>query len=123
MEQCKISKLSNNSTVSEFLTKKCVEENDLTGSQYSVYKNIGFKTFMLRSDLCDYSYVYIVVKWKKLLKVLLLLTEEIKSKTSRILLHLNYRFQKLITHLYTMQKMLILLCRCMICENIATIIL
>ena len=31
-------------------------------SQYSVNKSIGFKTPMLRSDLCDYSDAYIVVK-------------------------------------------------------------
>ena len=30
--------------------------------QYSVNKNIRFKTYMLRSDLCDYSDACIVVK-------------------------------------------------------------
>ena len=29
---------------------------------YSINKNIGFKTPMLRSDLCDHSDVYIAVK-------------------------------------------------------------
>ena len=36
--------------------------NDLSSRQYSVNKNIRFKTSMLKSDLCDYSDVYIVVK-------------------------------------------------------------
>ena len=34
----------------------------LTSSQYSVNKNIRFKTLMLKSNLCDYSDVYILVK-------------------------------------------------------------
>ena len=38
------------------------EVNYLSGGQYSVNKNIKFKTPMIRSDLCDYSDVYIVVK-------------------------------------------------------------
>ena len=62
MEQYKISKLLSNSTVSKFVAKKWVEVNDLSSDQYSVYKNIKFKTSMLRSDLCDYSDAYIVVK-------------------------------------------------------------
>ena len=36
--------------------------NDLSSGQYSVNKNISFKTSMLRSDLCDYSDAHIVVK-------------------------------------------------------------
>ena len=51
MEQYKISKLLNDLTV-----------NDLSNGQYSINKNIRFKTSMLRSDLCDYSDVYIFVK-------------------------------------------------------------
>ena len=39
-----------------------IELIDLLNGQYSVKKNIWFKTSMLRSDLCDYSDVYIVVK-------------------------------------------------------------
>ena len=42
--------------------KKCFEVNDLSSSQYYVNKNIRFKTSMLRSDFCDYSDAYIVVK-------------------------------------------------------------
>ena len=38
---------------------------NLEGLQY--YKQIRFKTSMLRSDMCDYSDAYIVVKGKELL--------------------------------------------------------
>ena len=36
--------------------------NDLLGGQYSVNKNIRFKTSILRSDLCDYNDAYIAAK-------------------------------------------------------------
>ena len=49
MEHYKVSKLINDSTV-------------LPSGHYSASKNIRFKTSMLRSDLCDYSNAYIVVK-------------------------------------------------------------
>ena len=56
-------KLLNDLTVSKFVTKNWMEVNDLSSDQYSVNKNM-FKTSMLRSDLCDYSDAYIVVKEK-----------------------------------------------------------
>ena len=62
MEHYKIFKLLNDSTVSKFMTKIWVEVNDLSSGHYSVNKNIRFKTSMLKSDLCDYSDAYIVVK-------------------------------------------------------------
>ena len=62
MEHYKISKLLNDSTVSKFVTKKWVKVNDLSSGDYSINKNIRFKTSMLRSYLCDYSDAYIVVK-------------------------------------------------------------
>ena len=45
MEQYKISKLLNSSSVSKFVTEKWVEVNDLSSSQYSINKNIRFKTY------------------------------------------------------------------------------
>ena len=39
-----------------------IEVKDLAGGQYSVNKNIRFKTPMIRSNLCNYSDAYIVVK-------------------------------------------------------------
>ena len=62
MKNYKISKFRNDSAVSKFVTRKWIEVNDLSGSQYSVNKNITSKTPMLRSDLCDYIDAFIVVK-------------------------------------------------------------
>ena len=61
MEHYEISKLLNGPTVSKFVTKKWVKVN-LSSGQYSVNKNIRFKTSMFRPYLCDYSNAYIVVK-------------------------------------------------------------
>ena len=62
MEHYKISKLLNYSTASKFVTKTSIEVNDLSGSQYSVNKNIKFKTPAVRSCLRDYSNAYILEK-------------------------------------------------------------
>ena len=62
MEHYKISTLLNDSIVIKFVTMKWVEVNDLSSGQYSVKKNIKFKTSMLRSDVCDYSATYIGLK-------------------------------------------------------------
>ena len=48
--------------MSKFATRKWIELNYLSGGQYFVDKNVRFETPLLRSDLCDYSYVYTVVK-------------------------------------------------------------
>ena len=51
--------------VPTFITKKWVEVHDQSGSaddRYKPTKQISFKTSMLRSDLCDFSDAYIVVK-------------------------------------------------------------
>ena len=42
----------------------------------------------------------------------IILTKEIKSLLSRIMIHLDHTYQKLIARLQTMQKILVLLCRC-----------
>ena len=62
MEHYNISKLLNDSTVTNLLQNKWVEVNNLSIAQRSVNKNIRFKTSVLRSDLYDYSDAYIVVK-------------------------------------------------------------
>ena len=54
MEHCKICKLLNDSTVSTFVAKNG-SKHYLSSGQYSVNKNIKFKTFVLKSDLYDYS--------------------------------------------------------------------
>ena len=47
---------------SKFRTKNWVEINDDVRGVYSPNKQIRFKTAMLRSSLCNYSDVYILVK-------------------------------------------------------------
>ena len=59
-----ITKLLNSSTVSQFVTRKWNEVNDLSSDQFFANKNITLKTLMLRSDLCDYSDGYIVLLLK-----------------------------------------------------------
>ena len=49
----------------KFITKKWIEnhdQSDCAKNRYKPSKQIRFKTFMVRSDLCDYSDAYIVVK-------------------------------------------------------------
>ena len=45
-----------------FVTKKWIEVYDQSEGNYDVNKEIRIKTSMLRSDLCDFSDPYIVVK-------------------------------------------------------------
>ena len=45
-----------------FVTKKLINVYDQLEKNYNVNKEIRIKTPMLRSDLCDFSDVYIVVK-------------------------------------------------------------
>ena len=46
-----LKKLLSDSTASKFVTRKWIEVNDLSGSQYSVNKNLRFKTTFVRSNL------------------------------------------------------------------------
>ena len=51
--------------VPRFVTKKWIDVHDQSGSaedRYKPSKQIRFKTSTLRSDLCDFSDAYIVVK-------------------------------------------------------------
>ena len=69
MEYQKITNLLGNTSnkVSRFITKKWIEVHDQSGNaenRYNPNKQIRFKISMLRSDLCDYSDAYIVVKGK-----------------------------------------------------------
>ena len=45
-----------------YVTKKWIEVYDQSRKNYNPNKEIRIKTLMLRSDLCDFSYAYIVVK-------------------------------------------------------------
>ena len=64
MEYQKITNLLGNmpDKVPRFITKKWIEVHDQSGETYNTKKQIRFKTSMLRSDLCDFSDAYIVVK-------------------------------------------------------------
>ena len=64
MEYQKITNLlgSTSDKVSRFITKKWIEVRNQPGGAYHTNKQIRFKTPMPRSDLCDYSDAYIVVK-------------------------------------------------------------
>ena len=64
MEYQKIANLldSASNKPSKFRTKNWVEINDDIRGAYSTNKQIRFKVAMLRSSLCDYSDVYILVK-------------------------------------------------------------
>ena len=53
---------SDDKKFSKFITKKWIEFYDQLEKNYSPNKKIRIKTSMLRSDLCDYSNSYIVVK-------------------------------------------------------------
>ena len=64
MEYQKITNLLGNilDKVPRFITKIWIQVYDQSADSYNTNKKIRFKTSMLRSDLCDYSDAYIVVK-------------------------------------------------------------
>ena len=65
MEYQKIANLLDNNLSnqpSKFRTKNWVEINDESKESYSANSDIRFKTTMLRSNLCDYTDAYILVK-------------------------------------------------------------
>ena len=53
---------SDDKDLPRFVTKKWIEIYDQSEGNYNVNKEIRIKTSMLRSDLCDFSDAYIVVK-------------------------------------------------------------
>ena len=53
---------SDDKDLPSFVTKKWIEVYDQWEKNYNVNKEIRIKTSMLRSDLCDFSDAYIVVK-------------------------------------------------------------
>ena len=53
---------SDDKDLPRFVTKKWIEVYDQSEGNYNVNKEIRIKTSMLRSDLCDFSDVYIVAK-------------------------------------------------------------
>ena len=57
-----LDRTSDDKYLPKFVTKKQIEVSDQSRRNYNVNKEIRIKTSMLRSDLCDYSDAYIVVK-------------------------------------------------------------
>ena len=53
---------SDDKDLPRYVTKKWIEVYDQSEKNYNVNKEIRFKTSMLRSDLCDFSDAYIVLK-------------------------------------------------------------
>ena len=53
---------SDNKDLPKFVSKKWIEVYDQSEGNYNVNKEIRIKISMLRSDLCDYSNAYTVVK-------------------------------------------------------------
>ena len=53
---------SDNKDLPKFVTNKWIEVFDQSEKNYNVNKEIRIKTPMFRSDLCDFSDVYIIVK-------------------------------------------------------------
>ena len=53
---------SDNKDLPRYVTKKWIEVYDQSEKNYNPNKKIRIKTQMLRSDLCDFSDAYIVVK-------------------------------------------------------------
>ena len=54
--------ISDDTDLPRFVTKKLIEVYDQSGRDYRINKEIRIKTPMLRSDFCDFSDAYIVVK-------------------------------------------------------------
>ena len=80
--------------VPRFITKKWGEVHDQSGSADDTYKpskQIRFKTSVLRSDLCDYSDAYIVLKEKISITSPVCMT---KNQLLKIMFHLLLVFQK-----------------------------
>ena len=51
-----------NKDLPRFVTKKWIEIYDQSEKNYNINKEIRIKTSMLRSDLCDFTDAYIIVK-------------------------------------------------------------
>ena len=62
-------------------------------------KNIRFKTSMLRSDFCDYSDAYIVVKRTITVEGNNVAKTRNKKFTFKDMLHFDHAYQKSVTHL------------------------
>ena len=112
--------ISDNKDLPTFVTKKWIEVYDKSEGNYNVNKEIRIKTSMLRSDLCDFSGAYIVVKGnitvtkKKLLLMTLMhriiqpLTQLLRILQIIMLLAIKNSFLKTMHHLsIAFQKLMV----------------
>ena len=94
---------SDDKVLARFVTKKWVEVYDQSEKNCNVNKEIRIKTSMLKSDLCDYSDAYVVVKG-----TITILRPNVTKKTKVLRLkamhHLSIVFQKLMVKKLIMQK-------------------
>ena len=118
---------SDDKELPRFVTKKWIEVFDQSEKNYSPNKEIRTKTSMLRSDLCDFSDVYNVVKGNIIVDKKTFTANDFnapnntevnvtatnnennsafgeKSCFLKIMLHLSTAFQKLMEGKLTMQK-------------------
>ena len=86
---------SDDKDMPRFFTKKWIEVYDQSEKNYNVNKEIRIKTPMLRSDLCDFSDVYIVVKGDITLEGDGDANKHNKNLVFKILCHLLIASQKL----------------------------
>ena len=94
---------SDDKDLPRFVTKKWIEVYDQSEGNYDINKKIRIKTSMLRSNLCDYSDAYIVVKGT------FTVTDSDNAKRNKVLHlktmhHLSVAFQELMVYKLTMQK-------------------
>ena len=86
---------SDDKNLPRIVTKKWIEVYDQSEKNYNANKEIRIITSM-RSDLCDFSDAYIVVKGDTLLlKVIMMLINKINIFHIKIMQHLSTAFQKL----------------------------
>ena len=76
------------------MIRKWIEVNDILNGQYSVNKNIRFKTILSRSDFRDYSDAYNAAK-RKMAEALIMTKDEMKIQPLGIMLHLGHACHKL----------------------------
>ena len=86
---------SDDKDLPRFVTKKWIEVYDQSEGNYNVNKEIRIKTSMLRSDLCDFSDAMLLWKEILLLKVIMMLINEIKILHLKRMHHSSIAFQKL----------------------------
>ena len=94
---------SDDKDLPRFVTKKQIEVCVQSGINYDLNKEIRIKTPMLRSDLCDFSDSYIVVKGYIAITVQIM-EKETKALHLKIVHHLSTTFQRSMVYKLAMQK-------------------